>query len=124
MRQLAIVALAASWPVCAPSYAGLSGPTGAGEAPCSEYLAAAKAPAHEDIYAQWASGMIAGIVSQTSRVPIADLTLEKIASALRKYCTSNPKETLIEATGKIAMPYLVARPYSAGREMRESSGGT
>lgn len=124
MSYFAKIALIGSLLVSSVSYAGLQGPTGAGEATCSKYLAVRTTPIHEDIYVQWVSGMITGIVSQTSRVSIANLTLAGIATALKDYCSTNPSETIFVAAGNIAKPYLVARPYTIEREASAAHNGT
>jgi len=84
---------------------------GVGTSQCKDYLAAAKADAHKDIYVQWVSGMITGIIALTTTVGPQGLTVDSVAADLKLFCTDHPSTTIYAAAGTLAEPYRVAKVY-------------
>jgi hypothetical protein len=87
--------------------AEISGPMGAGEITCGEYLKAHTVPAERDVYAQWSSGVIVGIISITSQRIPPELTVERVARHLQAFCKADPSQSLFVAAASMSREYQV-----------------
>ncbi|MGA7297575.1 MAG: hypothetical protein WBW92_08715 [Rhodanobacteraceae bacterium] len=85
--------------------ADISGGLGAGDATCTEALANAKQVPEHDIYVQWASGQISGMISRGSQKYPQNLTISMLASQLHAFCRAHPQESVFVAAATIGKRY-------------------
>lgn len=97
-------ALAASLPATA---ANIGGGIGAGDATCAQYLADAGPSPERNIYVQWASGQISGMISKSSQRYPQDLSVARLSQRLEKFCKANPQETVVVGATMIGKQYTV-----------------
>jgi hypothetical protein len=89
---------------------------GVGGSLCSEYLKSTKHEMRDDIYVQWAAGMISGFAAATPKGGVGGFTLEKVATDLRRYCLGHESDAISVAAASVAKSYQVAKPYPLGGE--------
>ena len=107
-RHQAIVTLAflGTFVAFQASAADISGGLGAGDATCSEALAHARQSPEQDVYVQWASGQISGMISRSSQAYPQELTIPLLARQLHQFCRAHPQESVFVAAATIGKRHV------------------
>jgi hypothetical protein len=103
---VAIASCAAALTAFLPAAAAdIEGGLGAGDATCAEYLADAGPSPERNIYVQWASGQISGMISKSSQRYPQDLSVATLAQRLETFCKANPQESIFVGATTIGKQY-------------------
>jgi hypothetical protein len=104
--------------IAVPSLAGAVSPqaVGVGGSVCTEYLRGSKSELREDLYVQWAAGMITGMAAASPKGGIGVFTLEKLATDLHRYCIAHESDTIAVAAASVAKSFQIAKAYPLGAQ--------
>ena len=105
IQAIVTMALVATLVTFQANGAEISGALGAGDATCSEALSSANQAPEQDIYVQWASGQISGMISKGSQEYPQDLNISLLARQLHKFCRAHPQESVFVAAATIGKRY-------------------